>query len=291
MDRFNSAPVSCPAGMTGSGSFPRSAVAAVVGAAVLAIVSVAPAAGQPSAKPFFDPCRNFNWRAGLEADQNLVLSKAPLHVRHMEEALAPGGALENYEPDHLFAELLGNGTTLSLKDQSQIGRPDFFLFYAGRPSTVEDASNAALPKNPYTLVGWAYLVPFDYAHPNSRPIESAPGFGRCIPQQDWLIHEAGFHLLDGSFVPTPGAQVPPIPPPFPPPILLWHPRVWDLHVWINLCGSPVVGFLNQLPDGRLVSGTGYAAPTGSFFYPPIAPRGSFNSRWDDFQGRVCSPID
>ena len=262
----------------------------VVAARVMALslVGAIPAFASSSTNQASDPCQNFDWIAGLQADQTIVLSRVPLQIDDMARALAPGGALENYEPSHGFAELLGNGTPLKLKDDSQAGRPDYALFYAARPASVADSTNAALPKNPYTLVGWAYLDLFDYAQPNP-PQQTALGFGRCIPKQAWLIHEAGWHLQDGGFLPTAGAPFPPF---VPPNALLWHPRAWDLHVWINLCGFPRIGFMNQLSDGRLVSGTGYAAPTGTFFYPPTAYSTSKSARRQgDISGPFCSPVD
>jgi hypothetical protein len=125
-------------------------IARATALALLGVVSAFCHVSQPSA----DTCANFDWRAQLQADQAYILSKLPLHVNDMEQALAPGGALENYELAHLYTDLLGNGATLNLKDETQLGRRDYFLFYAGNPeATVEDATNANLPKNPYTLVG------------------------------------------------------------------------------------------------------------------------------------------
>jgi len=258
--------------------------------AVAVILGAVPAFGQAQkGKPSIDPCKNFDWLGELEADQALILSKVPLHVANIEQALAPGGALQDYTLAHLFAEQLGNGTTLSLKDQSQFGRPDFVLQYAGSPQAVSVAIHPLIPKNPYTLVGWAYLVEYDPSHPEP-PAQTQPGFAKCIPKQDWLIHEAGFHLFDGGFQPTPGVAPPG--PALPPTAFLWHPRLWDLHVWVNLCGSPRVGYLDQLPDGRLVSGAGHSAPTGSYFYPPITdPDISPMHKRGQVQGPTCSPID
>lgn len=269
----------------GVASTPRSTPAAIVIAAALTLVGVAPAFGQIPT----DPCNNFNWRHQLRLDQELVLSRVPLRVPDMASALGPGGALQDYQPSHGFADIYGNGLTLLLKDANQLGRPEFAIFYEGNPAaTVQQSVNVNLPKNPYVFAGWSYFVPFDYNNPR-QPIQTPQGFARCVPRQDWLIHEAGFHTVDGGFLPTPGAQAPP---PGGPPNFLWHPRVWDLHVWVNLCGIPRIGMLNQHPNGRLFSGAGYAAPTGSFFYPPITDaEKTITLGLGDILEPVCTPND
>lgn len=274
---------------------PRSLTAAIAMAAVLVILGVSPAFAQA------DPCKNFDWRGQFQDDQAALLATVPLHVDDIVAALSPGGALQNYILPHGFADVLGNGLVLAHRDSSLIGRPESFLLYAGNPAaTVAQSTNAGLPKNPYTFVGWGYLVDY-YTSPTSpqAPVQTVAGFAKCVPAQEWFIHESAYHLLDGGLLLTPCALTPAqcalqavglLPPPPPPPnALFWHPRAWDLHVWINLCGHPRIGLYNQHPDGRLISGAGYSGPTGSFFFPPITEKSLIKKGIEMSPGPVCSP--
>jgi hypothetical protein len=79
----------------------------------------------------------------------------------------------------------------------------------------------------------------------------------CIASNEWFIHEAGWHLMNGGMLLTPGATAPP-----PPPDAagyFWHPRIWDLHVWLGADGVPTISF--EHPSGNTA---GVQLPEGAF---------------------------
>lgn len=116
---------------------------------------------------------------------------------------------------------------------------------------------------PYTFIGWTFGAPYRTNLP--------PAFG-CIPSSAWFIHDAGYHLSDGSMVVQPTAEsipgerddfpmfvcglIPELPmpentvePPFPtlcavragtatprtePRIVnYYHGRGWGVHMWLD----------------------------------------------------------
>jgi hypothetical protein len=88
------------------------------------------------------------------------------------------------------------------------------------------------------LMGWAYGM--EHTGIGSHPIVAQ------IPWEAWFVHEAGWHPLDGGFIPTPpsndfprGSLAAPAPdPPVGPGF--WHPRIWDLHVFRRDGGTPLM---------------------------------------------------
>jgi len=173
------------------------------------------------------------------------------------------------------------------------GSPDLLLYRAvnqvnapvlatrtATPSSIDCLSDAR-----YQLVGWAYGGLYD---PNKRP--SLPG----IPSNAWFVHEAGFHLYNGGMtltpptegflgqrsdglLPPPGTNIIPAPaalPFFPPRCdaanMIWHPRVWDLHVWLNprnpRGGTPILSV--NAPPGWVIPGI-TTIPPAAFFTPEL----------------------
>lgn len=158
-----------------------------------------------------------------------------------------------------------------------LGDPDLLL-YAPRPR--EDGESASdyftaitdiLADPPYTLLGVAYGA----THLSAT---RRPRLG-CIPSDQWFVHEAGYHQLDGGYQATPpnetilgetavssGGPIMGMAPTWAPapdegsPV--WHPRLWDLHFWIVNSGSgkPVMRF--GVPQGQV----GIELEDG-FFYP------------------------
>jgi len=130
--------------------------------------------------------------------------------------------------------------------------PDLLMYEPERPDGLSDqqwqeAISDDVPEARYQLIGWAFGAVFD---PQQRPRIS------CIPSHEWFIHEAGYHLRDGTMELTaPNEQFPGekgVPAlnvaasaiatdasqillgTHPQPNkqkMLWHPRIWDLHVW------------------------------------------------------------
>jgi hypothetical protein len=104
---------------------------------------------------------------------------------------------------------------------------------------------------PYRLIGWGYIAPYV---PNSPP-----PVRKCVAESEWLVHEAGWHTLDGGMLLTPNAAAePPRPPGVG--IHIWHPQFWDVHFWI-VNGEPVISFNNPKDPGG-----GVELPEGSFYY-------------------------
>ncbi len=72
----------------------------------------------------------------------------------------------------------------------------------------------------------------------------------CIPSSEWFLHEAGYHLTSGVMALRPPTESvrgeavvdslspdPAIEAPTPDNVLMWHPRIWDLHVWLPESGN------------------------------------------------------
>ena len=138
------------------------------------------------------------------------------------------------------------------------------------------------PDPPYSLIGWAFSEP-------QRNARRRPSLG-CVPSKHWFLHEAGYHLANGGFAPTP--PVPPEPTPgarriFRPadtPLAVvqsggppyfsyprpapdpWHPRIWDLHMWLDPrseCASG--GCLPVIQIASPAAFDGIDFPTSTFF--------------------------
>ncbi len=136
----------------------------------------------------------------------------------------------------------------------EMGQPGL-LFVAPRAqrSDETDAEYQALVEDPngdttpYRVIGGAWGKVMDSA-------TRRPSMG-CIPSSDWFLHEAGYHLANGVMALRPPAETvrgqvvvdslspdPAIEGPTPDNVLMWHPRIWDLHVWLPQDGNgpPVV---------------------------------------------------
>lgn len=164
---------------------------------------------------------------------------------------------------HYYTSIEGIGVGFSPPAVSAIGEAKVMptslqplvpalLFYAPRPRIPADTPNGetdteylakvsepSAPDSPYQLVGWAYGGFYDTA--------SRPSVG-CLPSSEWFVHEAGFHTPDGGMVvyqvdeSVPGAELGPgfAPPLDAPNVAItswWHPRIWDMRVWIKGAGQ------------------------------------------------------
>ncbi|HYH85138.1 MAG TPA: hypothetical protein VEX60_06620 [Pyrinomonadaceae bacterium] len=143
----------------------------------------------------------------------------------------PTNPVQHGVPTHLNRCLRGMGITLLRHGQDLNGPINLFepqlLMYVNR----EDGS--------WRLMGWAYGT--EHTGVDSHPIVSP------IPWEAWFVHEAGWHPADGGFDPTrPSDDVPrgsqPAEAPFPTvgPGGVWHPRIWDLHVFRRDDGVPIL---------------------------------------------------
>lgn len=164
---------------------------------------------------------------------------------------------------HERAVVTGNGYTLSrtvaevatdtvvpggtggLTDPPVLAEPTL-LFYAPRqravgeplPDYIADMADPASDNDPYTFIGVAYARQYD---PANRPLLG------CVPSDAWFVHEAGYHLNDGRMrfaniadnqTGTANTLLPTRAPPAG--WTVWHPRLWDLHVWLDPAGGPPI---------------------------------------------------
>jgi hypothetical protein len=185
--------------------------------------------------------------------QTAVLSTAPLRLDSLTKALAPGGVLAGWELPHGHVVLAGAGAVALYSGAVREPMPPLLLYAPSRSSSQADWLDFSGEDGPYRLVGWAYTAPY-------AP-ESSPPKLPCIERDEWFVHEAGWHLRDGGMRVTPGATVEPSG--RAKDVLLWHPRVWDLHVWAGADGVPTIAFKN--PDDP---GGGIELPEAAFFPAP-----------------------
>jgi hypothetical protein len=193
--------------------------------------------------------------ATLRAMQTEVLAVAPRRVESLETATRPGGPLAGWRLSHGHVVLAGAGGVGVDNVRAVPPTPQLLLYAPSPTSSPDDWLDWDRGDGPYDLIGWAYLAPWT---PGSEPPHK-----RCIGAAEWVVHEAGWHLKDGDMLLTPGATAEPKRPAAP--VHFWHPRAWDLHVWLGDDGAPTVAFENprarpgglRLPAGaflRLVDG-------------------------------------
>lgn len=225
---------------------------------ITTVVSTDIARPQPDVLPAGDAARRADCtpeqrRDSLRALQARVLRVAPTQLESLEEAVQPGGALAGWQLSHGLVVLASAGAVGVDNIEARDPMPQLLL-YAPSPSTSpDDWLDFDGSDGPYRLVGWAYLAPYEPgSEPPSRP---------CIAASEWMIHEAGWHLLDGGMLVTPDAATEPPRPQTDAGILFWHPRVWDIHFWIGDDGVPTISFANPNAPGG-----GLHLPEDAFFY-------------------------
>ncbi|MEO1491127.1 MAG: hypothetical protein AAFV19_03115 [Pseudomonadota bacterium] len=111
--------------------------------------------------------------------------------------------------------------------------------YEDYKKRITDSSSHEDP--PYDLLGWTFGIVYKTNEP--------PVFG-CIPSKEWFIHEAGWHMHDGSMIAEPIAEdrigarddMPPVldanlasirPGAPDQKIHFYHGRGWVIHVWLD----------------------------------------------------------
>lgn len=204
-------------------------------------------------------------REVLRGLQTQVLQLVPRQIESLEAATRPDGPLPGWVYTHGHVVMAHTGAVPLANRRPKEPMPQL-LQYAPSPTTSpKDWLDFDGDDGPYHLVGWAYLAPFD---PKGPPLR------RCIDSSEWFVHDAGWHLKDGSMVATPDATVEPPRPTLAVPINTWHPKQWDLHFWINDDGVPTIGFANpHAPGGglRLADWTSYYLVNGRKQLPPKPP--------------------
>jgi hypothetical protein len=201
-------------------------------------------------------------REVLRALQRQILELAPRRIQSLEAATRPGGPLASWVYSHGHVIMAHTGAAPLTSRSAKEPMPQL-LQYAPSPTTSpRDWLDFDGDDGPYRLIGWGYLAPFDPTGPPTR---------RCIDPSEWFVHDAGWHLMDGSMVATPDATAEPPRPKLAVPIHIWHPKQWDLHLWINEDGVPTVSFANpRAPGGglRLADWVSYYLVNGRKELPP-----------------------
>lgn len=132
--------------------------------------------------------------------------------------------------------------------------PHLLIYRPSPSSPPDDWLDFDGPDGPYTFVGWGYLF-------GTEGQPEAPSV-HCIPEEEWFIHEAGWHLWDGGMRLTPGARAEPPRPEGDDNIWYWHPRGWDIHLWVDEGSAPRISLLDdQAPQG------GLSLPADAFVWP------------------------
>lgn len=186
------------------------------------------------------PCTSPERAAKLRSLQSAITETFPAVVTAFDSVTVADRVLGGYELSHGYAVLDGMGVTL-VNVRAAAGKPELLVYRpAGDPADWSDADRA---DPPYTLVGWGYL----------SPIAGGPPSRDCLETTEWFIHEAGWHMRDGTMLVTPGATAEPARPSDKASnIWYWHPRAWDIHLWIDASGLPRVTLLDEAaPRGGL----------------------------------------
>jgi hypothetical protein len=218
----------------------------------------------PGVSPSRAACSAAERREALRAMQTAVLAAVPDEIPSLRKAIQPGGSLAGRRLSHGYVVLAGAGGVALDDLQAQEPVPPLLIYAPAASSAPADWLDFDGPDDPYRLVGWGYFAPYA---PGSSPPDRT-----CVSAGDWMVHEAGWHLKDGGMQLTAGAEAEP-PRPAGLEVHMWHPRVWDLHVWRGADGVASIGFAN--PSARP---GGFELPADSFFRPgdrtatPRAPR-------------------
>jgi hypothetical protein len=199
------------------------------------------------------PCTPEQREAVLRELQQTVLSSFPHQLESLSEALKVGGPLESWHLSHGLV-VMANSGAVSVGIRRPGTLPQLLFYAPSSSSRPENWLDFDGPDGPYRLIGWGNLVPYQVASiPPSRP---------CIDAKEWFVHEAGWHMMDGSMIVTPGAREEPVRAESDVPVLYWHPQLWDIHFWIGTDGLPTISPANPHASGR-----GLRLPDNANFHP------------------------
>jgi hypothetical protein len=183
----------------------------------------------------------------LAAQQSIVARFGTLHMAPLSLKVEQFAAEGGYLPSHLFDVVHGMGLTLARVHEygeghePNINQPDLLFYVPANPSkpALGGSFTDLIADGEYVLVGWGYYA--DYA-PGATPQLEGLSAGTTVPENEWFIHEAGYHTIDGGFAAVApeneswrgeSAGAPPTPASARPHTLPIgaHGRVWDLHVF------------------------------------------------------------
>jgi hypothetical protein len=235
----------------------RPVAAASIAVAIALAVPVALSHAQsfshvPRVTPRQTGCSPEEREQALRAMQAEVLGSAPTELESFARALEPGGPLAGWRLSHGYVVLATAGAVAADNLDARPPLPPILLYEPSPASKPPAWLDFHGPDDPYRLVGWAYVAPYTPG--------SAPPRRPCIAPEEWFVHEAGWHLKDGGMHLTPGTTQEPARPAGLA-IHMWHPQVWDLHVWKGENGVPTIAFAN--PRERR---GGKELPANTFFY-------------------------
>jgi hypothetical protein len=197
------------------------------------------------------PCTTEQRRDALRRMQTEVFALVPHRLDSLAKAIEPGGPLAGFILSHGHV-VLAHGAVPVGNVRATDPWPHLLLYAPSPSSTPSDWRDFDGSDGPYQLIGWAYTVRYQ---PGSRPPHR-----RCIADDEWYIHDAGWHLTNGGMLVTPDASAEPPRPKLDVGFVVWHPQYWDLHVWPGEDGVPTVSFAN--PRARP---GGLALPEEAFF--------------------------
>ena len=209
-------------------------------------------------KDFVKGCADGVFEAQLAAARDHIVANfgtpgiAP-HNFHLQPGSAYPGLPHSFVSlkDHGFLVASPSGA-INMPVSDGFNSPAL-LFYRPRPQQSGETDSAyysamtdLAADPPYELIGWTYGALYQPGDP--------PSLG-CVPSSAWFVHEAGWHTPDGGMAAHPHSEAVPgeaalngvLPPPdaeSPAPGSWWHPRLWDLHVWLDGDGPPVVQIAN-----------------------------------------------
>jgi quercetin dioxygenase-like cupin family protein len=236
-------------------------------------VSSQPAGGPRGGPPGIQECALDERREVLRQEQQSILRRlGPYRVLRNEADLAQlAKPPRNFSfLAHQYTSFRGIGLTIiNPVETPRLGSPNL-IFYAPNPD-ADDTTDPRGPDFPYTLVGWAYGVPYEPGR--------IPALVPCMGLKDWHIHERGVHPVDsggmtvmpptetvygaspGTFVDAPAMD---------PVVGFPHPRVWTVHFWLEPNGLPRSAILDPTdPPPGIDPGVG-----SSFFFPEQTSNGS-----------------
>jgi len=180
-------------------------------------------------------------REALRALQTQVLQAVPRQLDSLEKAIQPGGPLSGCRLGHGHVVMAHTGAVPVGCSRAKGPMPQLLQYAPSPSSSPADWLDFDGPDGPYRVIGWAYTSPYQ---PGSRP----PTL-RCVADSEWFIHDAGWHLKDGSMLTTPGAMSEPPRPKLDVDIYYWHRPLWDIHFWIEEDGLPTISYANPRAPG------------------------------------------
>lgn len=183
----------------------------------------------------------------LAAQESIVSRFGTVHIAPLSLKVKQFPEEGSFMPAHLFDVVGGMGFTLARVHEygeghaPNINEPDLLFYVPADPTkpALGGSFTDLIADGDYVLSGWGYYA--DYT-PGATPVMIGLSAGTTVPENEWFIHEAGYHTIDGGFeafapqneswrgelagAPPTSATAKPHKMP-----IGAHGRVWDLHVF------------------------------------------------------------